>query len=144
MNQHAPPPPPTMVANPDGSLRPLRFDPDGASIGPEVPDELLLRWQNMLARCGAAQARMHKNYERFFKEQEACIIAMRSLLEDASGIADDLRDLSALFEEAMNWANVDGKLGEALRLVHNSMITMADRLEALEIQGDAAFERYHL
>lgn len=143
MNHHvAPPERPTMSISAEGQVRQLRFDPDGCSIGPEIPEALLTRWKGMLADCGKAQGRMHRSYERFFKNQEAAISALRGLLEDATGIAGDLRDLANLFDMALDSEGVDGKLAEALRLVLGSMLTMSDRLDALEDQGDAACERH--
>ena len=143
-SQAAPAFTPIMRISEAGERYPLRFDPDGASIGPEVPEELLTRWKGMLASCAKAQGRMHNSYERFFKEREACIGVMVGLLEEASGIADDLRNLADLFDQAVTAEGVEGKLAEALRLVHSSMTTMADRIGALEEQGDAARMRYHL
>lgn len=147
MNTHVPPPmaqAQTMCIGPDGQLRPLRFDPAGASIGPEVPETLIVRWKEMLASNATSYARLHKNYERFFKDQEACIGVMIRLLQDASDIADNLRDLANLFDMALNSDGVEGKLAEALRLVTGSVLTMADRIAALEEQGDAARGRYHV
>lgn len=135
---------PIMVTGPDGQPRPLRFDPDGASIGPEVPEDLIARWKGMLANCGAAQARMHKNYERLFKEQEAYIAVAVRLLNDASGIADDICDLADLFAKVVEEEGVDGKLAEALRLVIDNILSMADRLGALEEQSEAARTRYRV
>ena len=131
-----------MAINETGERHPLRFDPDGASIGPEVPESLLIRWKAMLTNCAKAQARLHYFYERTFKEQEACVRVMRGLLEDASGIADDLRDLGNLFDMALNSQSVEGNLAQALRLVVGPMMTMADRLNSVEEQGDAARARH--
>lgn len=145
MNQHVPPPNKTIMSiSETGEIRPLRFDPAGCPIGQEVPEGLLSRWKDMLANCGAAQGQMHKSYERFFKEREACIRVLRDLLGDASGMADDLRDLANLFDMALNSDKVDGRLSEALRLVLGSMLSIADRLSALEERADATCERYHL
>ncbi|WP_375453658.1 hypothetical protein [uncultured Methylobacterium sp.] len=142
MNHHVEPA--AMSAGAETLPRQLRFDPDGYPIGPEIPEALLTRWKGMLASCAKAQARMHNSYERLFKDREACIRVMGGLLEDASGIADDLRKLADLFGQAVNAEGVEGKLAEALRLVHSSMTTMSYRIDALEKQGDAARERYHL
>lgn len=145
MNQHVPPPNKVIMSVSEaGEIRPLCFDPAGCPIGQEIPEGLIDRWKDMLASCGAAQGRMHKSYERFFSEREACIRVLRDLLGDASGIADDLRDLANLFDMALNSDGVDGRLSEALRLVLGSMRSMADRLSALEQQSDATCERYHL
>ncbi|MHC2019697.1 hypothetical protein [Methylobacterium sp. CM6247] len=143
MNDHVNPKHiPIMAINEAGERHPLRFDPDGASIGPKVPESLLIRWKAMLTNCAKAQARLHSSYERTFKEQEACVRVMRGLLEDASGIADDLRALGNLLDMALNSQNVEENLAQALRLVDGSMTTMADRLNSLEEQGDAARARH--
>ncbi|KQP48972.1 hypothetical protein [Methylobacterium sp. Leaf108] len=131
-----------MATNEAGQRHPLRFDPDGASIGPEVPESLLIRWKEMLANCAKAQHRLHSFYERTFKDQDACVRVISGLLEDTSGIADDMRALVNLFNMALESEGVDGKLTEALRLVTSSIMTMADRLNSLEEEGDAARERY--
>lgn len=135
---------PIMAINEKGERHELRFDPDGCSIGPEIPESLLTRWKEMLANCAKAQHRLHGSYERSFKDQTACIRVLSGLLEDASGIAEDLRDLTNLFDMALNSEHVEGPLAEALRLVVGSIMTMANRLSSLEEQGDAARKRYFL
>ncbi len=99
MNEHVNPKhTPIMAINEAGERHPLRYDPDGMSVGPEIPENLLIRWRAMLANCAKAQHRAHASYERTFKDQEACVRVMRGLLEDATGIGNDLNDLAGLFD----------------------------------------------
>lgn len=136
--------PATAPANTYGFLYPgstIRYDPDGMSIGADIPDDLLIRWKRMIERRDAEIRSIGRNYDRFYKMQEAYQRDLLQIIAKAGTLAATIDALADAIGATQDTDEAGAMLAKACPFILDCLDAIGTRLAALDDEAVAAAKR---